>query len=245
MSLPLALSRLEARPLPPGWEHPQGSDGTGPPVYLPLSSYADLLDWLRGAGSAGEHAAVPPHGHAGYMPPVPDGRPARYACYETAGGGIPLSPAFGTVEELAAWCEEHAGALPGEGRAGGGWVAAFQRDLRRYPPQNRGVACPRREGSLPVACAAERQVAAGKSGAALAALAVAGFDAAPAWEILSAARRSISWQARVAGPHQDDVVVAWHGNGAWTVSWGTVLSLHYGHLQRPQRVPGEIPEPGP
>jgi hypothetical protein len=96
-----------------------------------------------------------------------------------------------------------------------------------------------------VACAAERQVAAGKSGAALAALAAAGFDAARAGGILSAARGSFGWQARVTGPHQDDIAVAWHGNGAWTVSWGTVLSLHHGHLQRPQRAPGKIPEPGP
>jgi hypothetical protein len=244
--MPLALPRLEARPLPPGWKHPRAGDGTGPSLYLPLSSYADLLDWQRGAGSAGVHAVVPPHGLVGYMPPVPDGQPARYACYETTGGGTPLSPAFTTVGELAAWCGEHAGALPGEGGTSGGeWITAFQRDLRRYPPQNRGAACPRREGPLPVACTAERQVATGKSGVALAALAAAGFDTARARGILSAARNSFSWQARVTGPHHDDVTVTWHGNGAWTVGWGTLLSLHHGHLQRPQRAPREIPEPGP
>lgn len=192
--MPVALPHLEARPLPPGWEHPRDSDGTGPRVYLPLSCYADLPDWQRGTGSAGEHAAVPPLGLAGYM--VPGSRrpagPVRVLRDRQRGDPAVLPPSIPSgnsppgARNTSARCPAKAGRAASGLRPSSALCGVTRRTCR--------------EGSLPVACAAERQAAAGKSGAVLAALAVAGFDTARAREILSAARSSLGWQARVTGP---------------------------------------------
>lgn len=119
------LSNREVRPVAKGWEHPRApghfrDDGT--PAYRPLYSRADLV----------EHAAADPEdgdeelGPERYMPPVPEGQPCDYVLYETTSEGTPVSPAFGSLEELAAWCESNPGEVRGARWTRAQWLEAFR-----------------------------------------------------------------------------------------------------------------------
>jgi hypothetical protein len=118
----------EVRPVAIGWEHPRrpGTYSDGSPRYRPLHSREDLRlhledfhdnpgDWEDGHPDLDD-----------YMPPIPEGHPYQFMLYETTSEGSPLSPAFGTLEELAAWCEVGATAFGGIRWTREQWLASFK-----------------------------------------------------------------------------------------------------------------------
>jgi hypothetical protein len=96
------MGHREVRPVAIGWEHPRkpGIRSDGSPRYRPLFSRADLLADMRD-----REREIDPDD---YMPPIPEGHPYGYALYETTTEGTPISPVFGSLEDLAEWCEGNA-----------------------------------------------------------------------------------------------------------------------------------------
>lgn len=122
------LSNREVRPVAKGWEHPRTpghyrDDGTL--AYRPLFSRATLLE------HAEERAANPEDndgelGPEHYMPPIPEGQPYDYVLYETTSEGTPVSPAFSSLEELAAWCEDNPAEVRGAQWTREQWLEVFR-----------------------------------------------------------------------------------------------------------------------
>ena len=95
----------EVRPVAACWEHPR-DPATG--HHVPLKSRRDLrlaLEWNAECTAEGgrddELIEIDP---AGYMPEIPDGTATGFVLYETVSEGTPVSPWFGTLEDLANWC---------------------------------------------------------------------------------------------------------------------------------------------
>ena len=119
------LSNREVRPVAKGWEHPRTpghyrDDGT--PAYRPLFSRAALLE-ERAANPEDNDGELGPER---YMPPIPEGQPYDYVLYETTSEGTPVSPAFSSLEELAAWCEGNPAEVRGAQWTRGQWLEVFR-----------------------------------------------------------------------------------------------------------------------
>lgn len=116
----------EVRPVAIGWEHPRnpGTYSDGSPRYRPLHSREDLR--FHQAWNIDHPDDDEPIDPDDYMPPIPEGHPYALALYETTSEGTPVSPPFGTLEELAAWCEDGATAFASIRWTREQWLASFK-----------------------------------------------------------------------------------------------------------------------
>lgn len=117
----------EIRPVALDWEHPIDPGppyGDGSPRYRPLYSREYLRFHLR---DESEHPEDWPGGidRAEYMPEMREGTPYGWQMYQTVSEGSPVSPVFGTKEELAAWLSSPAA---GDERVSPAAAAAFVAD---------------------------------------------------------------------------------------------------------------------
>jgi hypothetical protein len=120
------LARREARPVAIGWEHPRdpgrtARDGTHP--YRELWSRDSLAAHQERQRSDPSDPVPDP---ADYMPGIPEGTPYGWILYGTHERGIPLSPVFGSLEELAEWAETSETIFAGETWTRDQWLAAFR-----------------------------------------------------------------------------------------------------------------------
>lgn len=97
----------EIRPVALDWEHPRDGDRTysdGSVRYIPLHSREDLrrrIEWRdEHPDDEDEQEPIDPDE---YMPEIPEGTPYGWQMYETVTEGSPISPIFGTKDELAEW----------------------------------------------------------------------------------------------------------------------------------------------
>lgn len=125
------MPQREARAVPAGWEHPRDADGRLKPMY----SYPDLVFDLANRDANPQYFVDDePLDPGDYMPPVPPGGRAEYVLYETVTPGTPESPAFESLDLLAAWCEKNADIWAGKGRQSrAAWLALFREDLKHHP----------------------------------------------------------------------------------------------------------------
>ena len=91
----------EVRRVPPGWQHPIGTDGG----YKPLQPWAeynrDIDEWKD---DIAEWCGAPTIDN--YMPDWPAAEATHFMAYEFS-DGTPTSPAFATPEELARWLADN------------------------------------------------------------------------------------------------------------------------------------------
>lgn len=121
------MGHREVRPVAPGWQHPRepGYYSDGSPRYRGLFSRADMLRHLEYNADCplDELMDIDP---SDYMPEIPEGSPYEYRLYETTSEGTPVSPAFSTLEGLAAWCETGATAFASIRWTRHEWLASFR-----------------------------------------------------------------------------------------------------------------------
>jgi hypothetical protein len=138
----------KVRMVPADWQHPKDGDR-----YIPLmgGSYAEAAarwdeeqaQWARGFVDDWNGGWKPKEDHhdgfyedyAGerpepqdYMPDWPADQRTHFMMYEDTSEGTPISPAFATAEELAAWLEETgASAFAGMTATYGQWLSTIRR----------------------------------------------------------------------------------------------------------------------
>ena len=121
------MGHREVRQVPLDWQHPVtgDTDRRGRPVYIPLLSRRSLLPDLNDYAEHPGDWGSPPD-PCRYMPEIPEGTPLGFQLYETTSEGTPVSPVFGTLEALAAWCEDGATVVASHRWSRQQWLAAFR-----------------------------------------------------------------------------------------------------------------------
>lgn len=123
------MGHREVRPVPLDWEHPaEGTYPDGKPRYIGLHSRADLRWSITYYDEHPEYADEWEYDPADYMPEIPEGTPYGFQLYETTSEGTPVSPVFGTLEELAQWCEAGATVFADHRWTAEQWHASFKAD---------------------------------------------------------------------------------------------------------------------
>lgn len=130
----------EVRRVPEGWEHPKTVTGNYIPLFDGEEYQSDLDEWESGRADwdsgqyppcaseddkllAFEDWSGPRPQSADYMPTWADGEATLFMMYETTSEGTPISPAFSTPEELAAWLvDKGASAFAGETASYESWL---------------------------------------------------------------------------------------------------------------------------
>lgn len=133
----------EVRRVPANWQHPKDDGGR----YVPLSDgYAarlhdwkeDAAKWSRGefpdyAGEESRRLSFeewegPPPDASEFMPDWPESERTHYMMYEDTSEGTPISPAFGTAEELARWLADTGASACGDMTASyEAWLSTIKR----------------------------------------------------------------------------------------------------------------------
>jgi hypothetical protein len=124
------MGHREVRRVPLDWKHPQepGTYADGSPRYRPLFPRDRLADDIQAREDYPGDYEDYPLDMADYMPEIPEGTPLGYQLYETTSEGTPCSPVFGTLEELAAWCETGATVFASMTWTAGQWLASFRNE---------------------------------------------------------------------------------------------------------------------
>ena len=120
----------EIRSVALDWEHPVDRDNPryygGETRYISLHSREDLRRHLDDPECMAE--GIDP---ADYMPELAEGTPYGWQMYETVSEGTPVSPAFATRDELAAWLSspaagrEQVSPQAAKAFAAEGWAPSF------------------------------------------------------------------------------------------------------------------------
>jgi len=122
------MGHREVRPVQLDWQHPVEGEPyrDGSPRYRPLFSRADLSYKTKFYAENPQYADEWEYDPADFMPEIPEGTPYGYQLYETTTEGTPVSPAFPTLEELAAWCEDGATVFADHKWTRDQWLASFR-----------------------------------------------------------------------------------------------------------------------
>lgn len=99
------LMGRELRRVTADWQHPKNDRGEWIPLYewFPMDAEG-VVDGMR----ANQLDPLKPQYGVPLMPRWPFSERTHIQYYEVSTEGTPISPVCATVEELAAWCHEHA-----------------------------------------------------------------------------------------------------------------------------------------
>lgn len=127
----------ELRMVPSNWNHPIDNIGNHIPLFLGKDYESNLESWHRcRAGylrdtdrvdGIEEFCGDKPE-YIDYMPLFDESDSTHYMMYETTSEGTPISPAFGTKEELARWLADNSvSAFAGRTATYEQWLASINR----------------------------------------------------------------------------------------------------------------------
>lgn len=111
----------EVRRVPLNWEHPKTLHGGLKPLH-PAADYEQAVEsWEAYYKAHGLQKTLDEHGQPpnrdDYMPEWSPEGAAAFRMYETTSEGTPISPAFGTVEELCRWLADTKASMFGNSTA--------------------------------------------------------------------------------------------------------------------------------